>query len=255
MNNVVIVDFGHLFHLSRAIAIQAPPGHGLEDSIAYHIQGKLRTIERELRKRKIEGYETIFVEDRPALRKLDLLPSYKGDRKDLSHEKSAVKNILLEREVAGYWCSSEGNEADDTIATLASQARSGGRFTVIVTGDKDLWQLIDELTIVFNPIKKSVVTPEEVYKSFSVGPKHIALVKALWGDAGDCVPNVIPRQQKHLLPLILNSDGTLTSLHTLICASQTLDPKPRKMYEDQFANVQRNYELVKLDILCNLNWG
>ncbi len=85
----------------------------------------------------------------------------------------------------------EGFEADDVIATLAVQAREAGLDVVIVTSDKDLYQLVGDGIAVLNPSKDDrMLDPAGVEEVFGVRPEQVVAVLALMGDKVDNVPGV-----------------------------------------------------------------
>lgn len=257
----VIVDFGHMFHRCFAIASQAPPTVDITEATVYHFQGVLRTLRKSLTKLKITEYDLVFAEDRIPTRKLATHPGYRAGRVSRTGNKLLVKELLMEQGTGGHWCYSEGNEADDVIATLVRLAQQQRVFTVIVTADKDLWQLIGSTTAVFNPAKNALVTLDDVknaftWKEFAIVPSQVALVKALWGDAGDCVPNACPRTQKQILPILRQSpSGDLTEFKSLLDQHwDQLTPRCRQILTEGAAQVDQNWELVKLDDYCELQW-
>jgi DNA polymerase-1 len=85
----------------------------------------------------------------------------------------------------------DGYEADDVIATLAESAKAAGHEVVVVTSDKDMFQLVDDKVKVLNPAKGNLLmdaaTVEEV---FGVRPDKVTEVLALWGDSSDNIPGV-----------------------------------------------------------------
>src|SRR5947207_15995669 len=83
-----------------------------------------------------------------------------------------------------------GVEADDVIATLASQASARGWRTVISTGDKDLTQLVDERTLWINTMSNERLDVEGVKSKFGVPPDKIVDYLALIGDQIDNIPGV-----------------------------------------------------------------
>ncbi|HQN02025.1 MAG TPA: 5'-3' exonuclease H3TH domain-containing protein, partial [Candidatus Hydrogenedentes bacterium] len=86
-----------------------------------------------------------------------------------------------------------GVEADDAIGTLATQAVSQGHEVVIVSGDKDLLQLVSGNVRVFDPGKeeeKAWTAAEQVRERFGVGPEHVRDALALSGDTADNIPGV-----------------------------------------------------------------
>jgi DNA polymerase I len=166
-----------------------------------------------------------------------------------------LKQHLVQAGHAGHFFHSVGNEADDVIATLVRLASNNAQGNVtIMTSDRDLWQLIDSKVSVWNPISKLLIRQEDIFKAFAVRqPRHIPLYKSLWGDAGDCVPNAVPRTQKHLLPLILRGDGQLDTFRADVKQSwDSLSPRCRELYDLGAPQVQINWDLVYLDRHCTL---
>lgn len=261
----VIVDFSHLFHLSRAAALNAGPEYDLAEVTITNVVGKLRTVRAELGKENIVGYDLVFAEDRKPLHKLELLPGYRANRKDCRDEKEVVKQYLLENGKKSTFCFAENNEADDVIASLVKLAlQQEGLFVIIVSSDRDLWQLLGDRVTIFNPIKREFVTSTHVADAFKwpsvpdfkCRPAHIPLIKALWGDSGDCVPNVVPRTQKHFLPAIMETEGDIVSFKSLVDTKYKyyLSQKAHDAFYENWANVERNWQLVKLDDNCQLAW-
>lgn len=257
----VIIDFSHFFHMAYGAALNAGPRYEFSNTINKNAEGKLRTIRREFQKLRIVGYDLVFAEDRPATRKLELYPPYRGDRVDRSEDKRKLRDYLItELGYAKRFCHSDGNEADDVIATLVRRAsQSPGMFSVIISSDRDLWQLLGPTTMIYNPVthggRRGMTEPEDVWKAFKCLPRHVPLVKSLWGDAGDSVPNAVPRMQKPLLPVVRETDGTLTDFNAkLELVWNTLSLKCRETYTAGKAQVAINYDLVKLDQHCVLEW-
>ncbi|MCK9418044.1 MAG: DNA polymerase I [Nitrospirae bacterium] len=84
----------------------------------------------------------------------------------------------------------EGQEADDVIATLARNAESHGMDITIVTGDKDLLQLVGPRIKVYDTLKDKVYEPADVEERFSVPPDRVVEIMGLMGDASDNIPGV-----------------------------------------------------------------
>ena len=88
----------------------------------------------------------------------------------------------------------EGFEADDIIATLATQAATHGLSVGIVSGDRDTFQLVDERTTVLYP-RKGVsdlarMTPEAIVEKYGLEPGQYADFAALRGDPSDNLPGI-----------------------------------------------------------------
>ena len=84
----------------------------------------------------------------------------------------------------------QGVEADDVIATLVQACAGRCAEVVIVTGDKDLMQLVTPNVILYDTMKERRFGEAEVKKKFGVGPDRVIDVLALMGDSIDNVPGV-----------------------------------------------------------------
>jgi 5'-3' exonuclease len=81
-----------------------------------------------------------------------------------------------------------GQEADDIIASISIQDVSAGLHPVVVTLDKDLYQLVDT-TLILNTSKDDmIVDRDKVRELFGVTPEQIPDLLALWGDSSDNIP-------------------------------------------------------------------
>jgi len=88
----------------------------------------------------------------------------------------------------------DGFEADDVIATLATQAEAEGFEVLIVTGDRDSFQLVTENTTVLYPTKGvselTRFTPEKVFEKYGLTPSQYPDFAALRGDPSDNLPGI-----------------------------------------------------------------
>lgn len=86
---------------------------------------------------------------------------------------------------------SPGWEADDVLATLATRFSNAGHYVHVVTGDRDLYQIVDRSVSVLRPAKRGgfeEVTPKKVYADLGVRPRQVVDYKALVGDPSDNIP-------------------------------------------------------------------
>jgi DNA polymerase-1 len=81
-----------------------------------------------------------------------------------------------------------GYEADDIIATLALKAVEAGLNPVIVTLDKDLYQLVGSILILNTSKDDLIVDRGKVQELFGVDPERIPDLLGLWGDTSDNIP-------------------------------------------------------------------
>ncbi|MBL6632513.1 MAG: DNA polymerase I [Candidatus Nanopelagicales bacterium] len=123
-------------------------------------------------------------------------PDYKATR-SASPEGFKGQIELIKEVVRAFgvnWLELEGFEADDIIATLATQAAARGLTVGIVSGDRDTFQLVDERTTVLYP-RKGVsdlarMTPEAIVEKYGLNPGQYADFAALRGDPSDNLPGI-----------------------------------------------------------------
>jgi len=138
---------------------------------------------------------------------------YKAHRKpmpeDLVAQIPVIKKIVRAFNIPMF--ERENYEADDVLGSLAHKASSKNVLSVIVTNDKDLFQLVDKSTIVYNPVKEIFMDEKKVKEHFGVSPSQVADVLALWGDASDNIPGV-PGIGEKTSKALINQFGSLAKL-------------------------------------------
>lgn len=122
----------------------------------------------------------------------EIYQDYKGNRPeappDLIPQFPYIRKVLEALKVAQV--EREGYEADDLIATLARQFSARAVEVVIVSGDKDLMQLVDNGIRLLDTAKDKWIGPNEVREKFGVEPDKVIEVMGLMGDASDNIPGV-----------------------------------------------------------------
>ncbi len=83
-----------------------------------------------------------------------------------------------------------GFEADDVIGALAKKASKEGIDTYICAKDKDMYQLVDDHTYIFDIKKDEVLDDDTLFEKYKIKPEHFIDVLALQGDASDNIPGV-----------------------------------------------------------------
>lgn len=128
--------------------------------------------------------------------RFDEYPEYKATRSKTPDEfRSQVELIgeLLDAMAVSRFAV-EGYEADDIIATLATQAEALGYEVLIVTGDRDAFQLVSDHVTVLYPTKGvselTRFTPEKVVEKYGLSPRQYPDFAALRGDPSDNLPGI-----------------------------------------------------------------
>ena len=129
---------------------------------------------------------------------------YKATRKEIDDELKSQIPIAkdLVKTFGFAFFEKEGYEADDLIATIAKKIEKSGVKVVIVTGDKDALQLVNENISVLNEHKNILYTPEKVVEKYGVLPEQLVDVFALAGDSIDNIPGVPGIGEKTAIKLI-----------------------------------------------------
>ena len=156
------------------------------------VYGFITMLEKLAKDIKPDGTAIMFDLKGPTHRHLKY-EEYKIHRKPMPDELVSqiplIKDVLRAMNVPIF--EKDGFEADDVIATLARKLEAGGHEVVIVTGDKDMLQLVSKKTKVLNPQKDNFLYDEAAVKArFGVGPKCVVEIMALMGDSSDNIPGV-----------------------------------------------------------------
>lgn len=257
MADYAFIDFANIEHqimhslgLSNEVSTTLS-AETILDMMLTRIESRLRTIKFTIEK-EFGNYEIILVLDNKSIRKRAIYPGYKLGR-DIAPVAIQVADAWARQEKPFKVCESPGNEGDDAICTLVNRNADGR--SLIVSADRDLWQLLSDNIQVWCPMKRVQIDELDAYDAFKVSPRHIPLHKACWGDSGDNVPNVLPRQQKQLLPLIRECSGTFESFQALVKARWALlNKRCRELWFENEEQVEINFKLVCLDRHCEIIW-
>ena len=85
---------------------------------------------------------------------------------------------------------SDGIEADDVISYAVQHHKYKGWEKIIISSDKDFFQLCDDETILYRPIQKSFVNKPRILEEFGIHPTNFAMARAIAGDKSDNLDGV-----------------------------------------------------------------
>ena len=164
---------------------------------------------------------------------------YKANRHGMPPELAQQLPVLKELLVAlGYKIISlEGYEADDILGTVAEMCKNGDE-CFIATGDRDSFQLVRDNVTVLLPHTKMGTTTTEIYtptrikEEYGVTPIQMIDIKALQGDASDCIPGVAGVGQKTAGDLI-QKFGTIKNIYDNIDALEIKENLKNKLINDK----------------------
>jgi DNA polymerase-1 len=137
-------------------------------------------------------------------------------------------------------------EADDIIATLTTQAGSDGMQVLICSGDRDAFQLVDELTTVIYPMRgvseMKRMTPEAVQERYGIPPSRYPEMAALVGETSDNLPGVPGVGEGYAAKWLNQYDG----LDNVIAHADEITGKKGEALRAHLGDVIRNRQLNRL---------
>jgi DNA polymerase-1 len=145
----------------------------------------------------------------------------------------------------------EGYEADDLIGTLSVQAAGAGFNVVIVTSDKDMFQLLSPAIRIYDPVKDKVFTEEDCLERFGVAPAGMIEIMGLMGDSVDNIPGVKGIGEKTARKLI---EEFQTIENLLMCVKDVKAEKLRGLLQTYGEEARRSRELATLVTDCPVSF-
>ena len=187
----------------------------------------------------------------------ELYPEYKGTRGELPDELisqfSTMQEVLEALGVAQHF--DERYEADDIIGTLAHQAANAEHDVMILTGDRDALQLVqDKVTVAI--MKKGITeldlyTPDFLMETWGLAPSQITDLKGLMGDTSDNIPGV-PGIGEKTAKKLLTEYGTLEQL--IACRDSLTGKVKEKISEHQeLAILSKRLATIVTDVPMQLS--
>lgn len=182
-----------------------------------------------------------------------LFPEYKATRPPMPAELASQLAPIeeLARCLGLPLIEKPGMEADDVMATLARQGADAGYEVVLVTGDKDMLQVVGDRVTVLAPQPRGEnylpVDAAAVREKWSVGPEHIRDVLALMGDSSDNIPGVPGVGEKTAVEL-MRQFGSLEALYDRL--EEVRKPALKKRLEEHrgLAFLSRELATVRADL-------
>ncbi|MBC7362292.1 MAG: DNA polymerase I [Candidatus Aminicenantes bacterium] len=225
------------------------------------IYGFINTLKKIIEEEKPEYLGIVFDTGKPTLRH-QTYKEYKAQRRpmpeDLVVQMPVLKKVIQAMRIPQFEYADY--EADDVLATLARLASEQKLPTVIVTTDKDLFQVIGPLVAIYNPAKEIYVVDDRIDPNFllslkdkevkkvedffGVKAEQVADVLALWGDASDNIPGVPGVGEKTARNLILEF-GTLDNLKNNL--DKVKNPRIKESLKNNLAQLELSQKLVKVE--------
>ncbi|MES4786997.1 MAG: DNA polymerase I, partial [Nitrospiraceae bacterium] len=189
----------------------------------------------------------MFDEKGPTARHIEF-KEYKAQRPDMPQGMQA-QIPLIHRVVETFGVPvirRAGYEADDLIGTLARKAEGAGCKVVIVTSDKDMFQLLTTAVRIYDPVKDKWYGEAECRERFGVEPARVVEIMGLMGDAIDNIPGVKGIGEKTAVKLI-RQFGTIEEVLRHV---DELPPKTKALLIEQAENARLSRRLAMIQVDC-----
>ena len=220
---------------------------GLPTNATY---GFTQMLLKVLKEHRPDYLAIIFDSKAPTFRS-EIYKEYKANRpampEGLTPQIPYIKKIINGYQIA--LLEMEGYEADDLIGTVAKRLESEVD-VVIITGDKDILQLVNDRTQVYDTMKEKRFGVEEVIQRFGVSPEQVVEVMGLAGDAIDNIPGVPGIGEKTAIQLI----KTYGSIENLLAHVEEIPQKRLKenlRTHGDLARLSRQLATIHTDVSIN----
>lgn len=214
MNKLVLIDGNSL--INRAF-YATPPLSAKDGTPTNAVYAFVNMLVRIIGDIKPQYILVAFDRKEPTFRH-EMYADYKGTRKpmpeDLRPQIDLMKKVLDTMGISRY--EQAGIEADDIIGSMAKRYKGD---TIIITGDKDSFQLVDETTSVY--FTRRGITETEIYSNDNfkektgIEPIQIIDLKSMMGDSSDNIPGIAGVGEKTALSLV-EKYGSLENLYSHI---------------------------------------
>jgi len=198
-----------------------------------------------LREQEPEYVAVVFDAPGPTFRH-EVFGGYKAHRpampENLRTQIPHIKEIVRALQIPTL--EKEGYEADDLIGTMVKKMEAEGIDTVIISGDKDLMQLITPRVTMYDPMKEKTFQIPEVTEYFGVTPDKVVEVMGLSGDSSDNIPGV-PGIGKKTAVQLIEEFGSIEEL--LKNAESIKNPRIRASIVHYAEQARLSRELATLD--------
>ncbi len=240
--NLYLIDGNSYFYRAYYAIKALSNSKGLPTNAIFGFTNMLLKI---IREKKPDGVVVSFDSPVPTERHR-IYEEYKAHRpetpSDLVQQIPHIRKIISAFninifEIPGY-------EADDVLGTIARKTASQGINVFIVTGDKDMLQLVDNRIKIYDPMKDRVLAEEYIREKFGVGPDRITDFMGLTGDAVDNIPGVKGIGEKTAKEL-LSDFGSVEQLLDNI--DRIKKEKVRRLISENTEMVRLSKKLATLD--------
>lgn len=204
---------------------------------------------RRLLKEKSPGFVCVAFDSRGPVFRHEMYPEYKANRpampEDLVPQIPYIKSLVESFNIP--LLEESQFEADDIIASLAVKMSGLGHNVVIVSGDKDLLQLVSDNVVMWDPMKDTHMDPAMVEEKYGVRIDQLLDYFALIGDSSDNVPGV-PGVGPKTAAKLIKEYGSLAGIYANIAEMKKSKMKERLIENKELAYISRDLIRLRDDI-------
>lgn len=143
----------------------------------------------------------------------------------------------------------DGTEADDVISYVVQNQRYKGWQKVIISSDKDFFQLCDDETVLYRPIQKKFVSKPRILEEFGIHPTNFALARAIAGDKSDNLEGVkgvgLATVAKRM-PFFAESDDVTIDKVVEFCENDNTGLRKMELIAESREKIEENYKIMQL---------
>ena len=231
------------------------------------LRGCLQSLQKVIRESKPDMVVICWDGEGGSQKRKLLKKDYKAGRKPIRLNR-AIKIMSDEEEIDNkFWQQSrlvdyynqipviqfmfKSTEADDIIAYVAQHKQLEDYEKIILSSDKDFYQLLDNNTVLYRPVQKEVLNKKNIIEKFDIHPTNFAMARAMAGDKSDNIEGIQGLGLKTIsrrFPF-LKEEETKTFSDIINHCKEQLNNSEIKAYRNvlEFEKIlRRNYEMMQL---------
>ena len=194
---ILIIDQLNLFFRNYIVN----PSLSLDGAPIGALKGCFQSLQKVIRESKPDMVIVCWDGEGGSTKRKLLKKDYKAGRKpirlnrsirNLSKEEEKENNLWQQSRLVDYFNQTpiiqfmfKGTEADDIIAYICQHKIFADCEKIILSSDKDFFQLLDEKTVLYRPVQKQIVNQKSLIEQFNVHPINFAMARAFAGDKSD----------------------------------------------------------------------
>jgi len=231
------------------------------------LRGCIQSLQKVVRESKPDMIVICWDGEGGSKKRKLLKKDYKSGRKPIRLNRS-IRNLSEEQEVDNkIWQQTrlieyynqipvvqfmfDSTEADDIIAYVANHKHLEEYQKIILSSDKDFFQLLDDRTVLYRPIQKEVLNKKSIIEKFDIHPTNFAMARAMAGDKSDNIEGVQGLGLKTIskrFPFLKERKAATFSDIVSHCKKE-LEEKEIKAYRNILESediLKRNYKMMQL---------